>query len=108
MKTGDIIVVAFPFSDQNFYKNRPAVVVNSNLDAYGDIIVCLISSVVPAHISSYEIILEPDQENKLRALSVLKVNRIATVEKTMVKAVIGSLSEKEKNQFKQIFQSLVE
>lgn len=44
MKRGDIVLIAFPFSDLASQKVRPAVIVSEPSGTEDDIIVCLISS----------------------------------------------------------------
>ena len=57
MKTGDIVLVPFPFAEHTGAKKvRPSVLVCETADAYRDLVVCAISSVVPAALSSNEIL----------------------------------------------------
>lgn len=107
MNTGDIVILSFPFTDQTSFKARPAVIITETLD-YNDIIVCLISSVIPATLNSYQIVLQPDKINNLRAVSVIKVYRIATIESNKVISVIGKLSDTQMAEFRQKFKSLVD
>lgn len=93
MKTGNIILVPFPFSELTNIKVRPAVVISTTKDKYEDLIVSAISSVIPDSISANEIIIESNSINNLRVKSVLKVDRIVTIKKESVIAMIGSLSE---------------
>ena len=58
MKTGDIVLVPFPFSELINIKVRPAVVIATTKDKYEDLIVSAISSVIPDSISPNEILLE--------------------------------------------------
>jgi len=107
MKTGNIILVPFPFSEITNIKVRPAVVISTTKDKYEDVIVSAISSVIPDSISANEIIIESNSINNLRVKSVLKVDRIVTIKKESVIAMIGSLSENELNLFKSVFKDLV-
>ena len=107
MKTGNIILVPFPFSELTNIKVRPAVVISTTKDKYEDLIVSAISSVIPDSISANEIIIESNSINNLRVKSVLKVDRIVTIKKESVIAMIGSLSENELNLFKSVFKDLV-
>ena len=107
MKTGNIILVPFPFSEITNIKVRPAVVISTTKDKYEDVIVSAISSVIPNSISANEIIIESNSINNLRVKSVLKVDRIVTIKKESVIAMIGSLSENELNLFKSVFKDLV-
>lgn len=107
MKTGNIILVPFPFSELTNIKVRPAVVISTTKDKYEDVIVSAISSVIPDSISANEIIIESNSVNNLRVKSVLKVDRIVTIKKESVIAMIGNLSENELNLFKSVFKDLV-
>ena len=107
MKTGDIVLIPFPFSDLTNTKIRPAVVVCVTKDKFKDIVVCAISSVVPAKLSVNEILLRPNSINQLRAISVLKVDRIVTLKSKDKVANLGKLSSSELKAFKEIFFQLV-
>jgi mRNA interferase MazF len=108
MTLGDIILVPFPYADLTTAKVRPAVVVTHTKDKYEDIVLSAISSVVPSRSSEYEIIVAPTRLNKLRARSVIKVDRLATLRRENVVGRLGKLSPSELQKFKQIFRNLVE
>ena len=108
MKTYDIVLVPFPFSELNNIKVRPAVVISTTKDKYEDLIVSAISSVIPDSISPNEIIIEISSVNNLRSKSVIKVDRIVTIKKESVIAKIGNLSELELNNFISVFKNLIE
>ena len=73
MKTGEIVLIPFPFSDFVNRKVRPAVVISETKDIYKDVILCAISSVVPITLNQNEILLLPSIKNGLRKNSILKV-----------------------------------
>src|SRR3954468_7791457 len=108
MQTGDIVIVSFPYTNLVSFKARPAVVVTQTKDNYNDVIVALISSVVPATSLPYQMVLQPDNINNLRASSIIKVSRLATVEENKIVAVIGKLSSNQLTIFKNLFKSLVD
>jgi len=91
MKIGSIILVPFPFAELTNRKVRPAVVITETADKYKDIVVSAISSVVPANLSKHEILLKPDRINNLRAVSILKADRIVTLKREDKIADLGSL-----------------
>ena len=107
MITGDIILIEFPFTDLSDSKVRPAVVVSITPDAYEDIIVCMISSVIPTRLNNFQLLIPPTQVNGLRSVSVIHVYKIATVANTKMITSIGKLSEQELQLFVAAFQSLV-
>ena len=108
MKTGDIVLVPFPYSDLENVKVRPAVVVTITKDKYNDIVVCAISSVIPNQISDNEMTIKHNSLNKLRVDSILKVDRIVTLKQKDKIANLGKLSSAELKTFKTKFSSLVQ
>ena len=108
MKTGDIVIVHYPFSDLAQTKLRPAVVVTITSDKHQDAVLCLISSVVPHKLNNREMLLHPNVVNNLKVLSVIKVYRVATVQQIKIVSVIGKLSANELKVFIYAFQSLVQ
>ena len=57
MKSGDIILIDFPFTVVTQSKVRPAVVITQTKDKYRDILICAISSVVPSKVSDRKIVI---------------------------------------------------
>jgi mRNA interferase MazF len=108
MKTGDIILIPFPFSELTDVKLRPAVVIAETKDKYRDPILSAISSQIPASLSTTEIVLKPDSLNGLRALSIIKVDRIFTLKSEKIVATIGRLSLNHLTEFKKVFKNLVD
>lgn len=107
MKTGDIILIPFPFAELTNRKVRPAALVCETKDVYKDLVLCAISSVVPAKLSENEMLLSVDKENGLRKESVLKIDRIVTAKKQDVIAKIGKLGKADLVEFKKKFKNLV-
>ena len=108
MITGDIVIFSFPYTDLTSSKARPAVIVNVIEDNYNDVILCFISSVIRSQLTQHSILLKPDTTNNLKATSLVKVSRIATVENSKIKAVIGRLNKDQIEEFKNKFKSLVD
>ncbi|MCF8359743.1 MAG: type II toxin-antitoxin system PemK/MazF family toxin [Prolixibacteraceae bacterium] len=107
MKTGDIILIPFPYAELTNKKVRPAVVIAETADIYKDIVVSAISSVIPDQLTKREIVLEASPENGLRARSIIKTDRIVTLKREDKIAVLGKLSKKELATFKSVFIKLV-
>lgn len=108
MICGDIILIQFPFSDLSDRKLRPAIVVTETKDAYNDIVICAISSVIPMKLSDREILIKSSTVNELRADSIIKVDRLATLKKTDVRARLGKLNRKELSFFRSEFCKLLD
>lgn len=108
MKTGDIILIPFPFAELTDKKVHPAVVVCKTRDKYEDLVICAISSVVPKTLTENEILLISTKRNGLRRNSVLKVDRILTAKKEDVIARIGLLDKSDLEIFKQKFKKIID
>jgi mRNA interferase MazF len=108
MKTGDVILIPFPFAELTNRKVRPAVVVCETKDSYKDLVLCAISSVVPAKFTENEMLLLVDHVNGLRKESILKVDRIVTAKEKDIIAQIGKLSDSDLEKFKEKFKNLVD
>ena len=92
----EIILIKFPFTNLIEGKLRPAVVLYENEI---DITVCFITSQLDWK-EDTDLIIEPTQENGLKKTSLLRVSKIATIEKSLAKGLLGRLNsdqEKELN-----------
>lgn len=107
MKTGDIVLIPFPFAELTNKKVRPAAVVCETKDVYKDLVLCAISSVVTSDLTENEMLLRSDEENGLRKDSVLKVDRIVTAKRQDIIAKIGKLSGSDLKAFKEKFSGLI-
>ena len=108
MKTGDIVLIPFPFAELTHKKVRPAVVIGQTKDRHKDLIVSAISSIVPKKTTVNEIIINPTNTNNLRTKSVIKIDRIVTLKREDMIAKLGELSEKELKTFKNKFKKLID
>lgn len=108
MKTGEIILIPFPFAELTNKKVRPAIVICETKDFYKDIVVCAISSVVPNDFTGNEMLLKKDATNNLRVDSVAKIDRIVTAKRSDVIAKLGKLNKKDLESFKEKFRNLID
>jgi mRNA interferase MazF len=107
MRIGEIILIPFPFSELNKTKVRPAVVITETKDKYKDLVVSAISSVVPENLSEREFVIESGNINNLRVNSIVKTDRIVTVKRNEMIAVLGNLTDKELQTFKSILIEII-
>lgn len=108
MKTGDIVLIPFPFAESKRKKVRPSIVIGITNDKFKDLIVCAVSSVVPEKITKTQMMIFPSSVNKLRSVSLIRVDRIVTLPVGDIITKLGSLTRAETTQFKKIFKSLVD
>lgn len=89
MKKGDIVLIPFPFTDLSGNKNRPAVIL---IDSEDDVTVCFITTQLKWQ-SEFDIILHPSKMNGLKIISVLRLNKFATLDKDMIIGLLGTLDD---------------
>ncbi len=99
---GDIVLLKFPFSDGKSYKKRPALIINDYDD--GDIIVCRITSQIYDTKNDYFLV--NWSEAGLKLPSVVRVHKIATLDKSLVETRMGKLNEISKKSITQIIKNL--
>lgn len=88
---GDIVVINFPYSDLTTYKKRPAFVVKVPKEE--DIIVCQITAT--SQEKSLEVPLNDNdfEQGKLKMQSNIRIDKIFSVEKSMIDYKIGHLKK---------------
>ena len=101
---GDIVLLRFPFTDGNTFKRRPALIVNDCKD--GDIIVCRITSRL--YNSRYDIYIDNWEKSGLKLPSIIRVHKIATLEKNMVELIMGKIDESLKADIRNIISNLAD
>jgi len=87
MKKGDIVLIPFPFTDLTGSKTRPAIVLASNLE---DVTVNFITTKTKWK-DEFDVELFPTKRNGLKQLSIIRVNKIATLETSLVLGRLGVL-----------------
>jgi len=92
---GRIVLLPFPFTDLTAVKLRPALVLH---EGRNDIIVAFISSRIPEHQDRWTVTVGPDDPDYLttglKCASSIRVDKMATIEKSLVVGEIGELSER--------------
>jgi len=101
---GDIVLLNFPFTDEQTFKRRPALVIQDCND--GDIIVCRITSKI--YDSDKDVFIDNWEKSGLKLPSVIRVHKIATLEKRMVELIMGKIDESLKEKVKNIIAKLTE
>jgi mRNA interferase MazF len=91
MPKGDIVLITFPFTDLSGSKLRPAVVL---ADGDIDITVCFIT----AQIGWQEVtdfLIKPTATNGVLRDSLVRVSKMATLDRSLAKGLLGTLSIKD-------------
>jgi mRNA interferase MazF len=84
---GSIVLARFPFTDLSGEKRRPALVVSRDNERRTDIVVCFITSI--ARFGRDMAPIAASSETGLKVPSVLRFDKLATLEKTVVSGKIG-------------------
>lgn len=95
---GDIVLLNFPFTDGTNSKRRPALVINDFND--GDIIVCRITSQI--YKTANDVFVENWSQVGLKSPSVIRVHKLATLDKNIFESRIGVINEATRNKVSEI------
>jgi len=91
MNKGDIVLIPFPFTDLSGKKNRPALIL---VDGEVDITVSFITTQLKWQEDS-DVKIEPTQTNGLKKTSLIRLSKLATIDKDLVIGKLGNLSQDE-------------
>ncbi len=89
MKKGDIVLIPFPFSDLSGSKKRPAIVL---IDYDDDVTICFITTQLKWQ-SNFDVIVHPSKINGLKKTSLIRLNKIATIDKKLIIGILGNLEK---------------
>lgn len=91
MQKGDIVLIPFPFTDLSGNKLRPAVVLIQSLS---DLTVCFITTQIQWR-EPTDVMLSPTSTNGIKKPSLIRLGKIATLDKALALGKIGSLDKQE-------------
>src|SRR5215469_5926315 len=99
IETGTIVLLKFPFADGINYKRRPALLLKDLGD--GDVLVCRITSKI--YKSKYDIFLDDWLKFGLKLPSIIRVHKMATLEKDMIETIMGQIDKTVLNEVKKLY-----
>jgi mRNA interferase MazF len=102
-KSGDIVLLEYPYSDILSSKKRPALIILDTGD--DDIIVLRITTQI--YNTDYDVIVKDWQASNLLAPSVIRCHKIATLNKSLVFRELGFLQEYDYKNFKKVFNNYI-
>jgi mRNA interferase MazF len=95
MQRGELYLASFPFGDAPGMKLRPVLLLTGPVGPIPEIVVAYISSVVPATLFPFDMLLDPSQPEmqttNLKVISVLRLHKLATIHTTSVQRYLGKL-----------------
>ena len=103
MAKGDIVLITFPFTDLTGSKLRPAVIL---AETVLDLTVCFITTQLQWQ-ETTDVLLMPTSSNGLRKQSLIRTSKIATLDKTLAKGLLGRLTSNELSDLNDKLKSLL-
>ena len=91
MPKGDIVLITFSFTDLSGSKLRPAVILT---DTNADLTVCFVTTQIQWQ-ESTDVTLLPNLTNRLKKQSLIRTSKIATLDRSLVKGLLGRLTTNE-------------
>ncbi len=85
---GDIILISFPYTDLTGVKIRPAVIL---METEQDVTVAFVTSQLKWQ-TQFDMVLNPSFENGLKSNSLIRLTKLATIDKQLVLGELGKLS----------------
>src|SRR5437773_12025147 len=95
-KRGDVVLVAFPFTDLTTTKMRPALVISSDRFNQGnDLVLVAITSQIAKKPSEGDILLSPHDQKEagLPKPSVVRLGKVVTLDQRLIRKKLGRISE---------------
>jgi len=93
---GQIVLFKFPQTDQQDGKLRPALVLRALPGQYDDWLICMILSQLHRQIVEFDDVISPDGpdfvKSGLRLPSLIRLSRLAVVERRVLLGSIGQIS----------------
>ncbi|AFZ45168.1 hypothetical protein PCC7418_3045 [Halothece sp. PCC 7418] len=103
-ESGEVVLIAFPFSATTTRKRRPALILLDTGDE--DIIVARITS--QPQLSQFDIELKQWQASGLRLQSWVRVHKLATLQKNLVERRLGKLASTDWSKVQRMLKQLWE
>jgi len=102
MNKGTIVLTHFPFTDLSTSKRRPAIVISKKVSKKGDVIVAFITTVIPNNLEETDLLFDENFEDfnisGLKKMSLIKLDKIATINKIIITGEIGLMNKKTINE----------
>ena len=106
-----IVLVPFPFDDLSSTKVRPAVCLTDEIKPYGHIVLAFITSRISQNPSDTDFIIDLKDadfsQTGLKVSSTVRLHRLMTVSKKIIKRELGELSRNQqveiKNRLRKLF-----
>lgn len=101
---GDIVLLKLPYTDGKNYKRRPALIISDLHD--GDVIVCRITSQI--YETPFDVYLDNWEKFGLKLPSVIRVHKLATLEKGLVEDIMGKIDQSARDKISATIKNLTD
>lgn len=102
MNKGTIVLTHFPFTNLTTSKRRPAIVISKKISKKGDVIVAFITTVIPDVLEETDLLFDESYNDfnisGLKKKSLIKLDKIATINKIIITGELGLVYEKTINE----------
>jgi mRNA interferase MazF len=96
IREGQIVLFRFPQTDQTRGRLRPALVLRRLPGPHDDWLICMVSSQLSQEVVGLDEVIKPEDldfpASGLKLPSVIRVSRLAVVERTILLGTIGEIS----------------
>ncbi|MDZ4728038.1 MAG: type II toxin-antitoxin system PemK/MazF family toxin [Leptospira sp.] len=112
-EAGDILLIPFPFSELYKVKKRPALLLcfTEFRNSYSLATIAMITSQVDGSRQSGDVMLADWAMENLLHPSILRLSKIATVDRTLIISKLGTLSKRDfastKHEFNKVFSTWI-
>ncbi len=104
-KSGDVVLLPFPFTNLTTTKQRPAVIISTESfhARQLDVIVLAVTSHVPPSLNPEDHLLNPSDQRAagLPKPSIVKCAKLLTIDRRLIRKTLGHLSSETLHQLKQ-------
>lgn len=105
IREGQVVLFKFPQTDQQQGKLRPALIIRQIPSSYDDWLICMISSQLSQQIPKFDEIIEDVdkdfEQSGLKASSVIRLSRLAVVNRKILLGSIGNIDSSRLETIKQ-------
>jgi mRNA interferase MazF len=101
-QAGDLVLIAFPYASGSQFRVRPALVLLDTGDQ--DIVVARVPT--QPHATPYDLVLTDWQKAGLLAPSIVRLHKLATLEKALVSRVVGRLEPGDRQKVSTVLQHI--
>ena len=90
---GNIVCVAFPFTNLSATKLRPALVISRRNEDRTDLVLAFITSRPTAENIPDAMRIAPNRDNGLRTVSYVRFDKLVTLDKELIQGTLGQVDQ---------------